>query len=160
MGSYGARIGQYWMDFHESEITRMRGSSKKREYFTKKKITVEFIVFQGEGDTYSRQSTEELNIPFTKVFKIKKDKKTGMYQKDWDTYDLRKTLWMEILRRGINVYLTPYINNSSFLGAAEYYLESPLLDNRVQLSNEKPQPILIEGYEIFKWFDKHGLSYK
>lgn len=151
MGKTFSTIGSYWIILPDYEYAYHRASSKDREYFTKKKLEV---TFNCDG------KEEQLKLPYTKIFKIKKDKQTGRYHKDWTSFDLRKTLWMEIVRRGIDVYLTPYICNSSYVDASEFYLESPLLDNRVQLSNEKPDPVLIEGYEIFQWFDKHGLSYK
>lgn len=143
-------IGEHWMTLPDYSHAYLRASSASKEYFIKKKIEVKF-------GSKNKEEVEILKLAFTKVFKIKKDKKTGRYYKDWNSLDLRKTLWMEIKRRGIIVHLRPHIYNPQ--PGVEYYLESPLFDNRLQLSNEKPEPLLIQDYEIFKWFDKHGLSY-
>lgn len=163
MGGYATRIGNYSMHFYDWELSKLRGTSKTREYFEKKKIEVSFIT--GKGDSATE---ENLHIPLTKIFKIKKDKSTGKYSWDWDSFDLRKVLWLELIKRKIDVYLRPYVfsTNHNFEISVKYYLESPLLDKRIQLYfdtgniDKKPKPVLIEGYEVFGWFDKNCLSYE
>jgi len=154
MGSYGVSIGSYWMNLPDYEHAYLRATSKTKEYFTKKKLEVTF----GDGN-----STEKFKIPFTKIFKLKKDKKTGRYEKDWESFDLRKVLWMELVRRGINVYLNPHvlaINNDDPRESIQYYLATPIFYNSILLVAKKPQPVLIKSYEAFNWFDKNCLRYK
>jgi len=161
MGYYGATIGQYWMAFHDSEVVKLRKHSSSRDYYKMKKFEVEF-----GADRKNEDKFEKLRIPVSKIFTINKVKteKGEQYAFDWKGFDLRKTLWNELMKRKIDIYLNPYVlaltpDRKRIDESKEYYLESPMLDNRILLSNVKPKPILIQGYESMEWLDKHCLSY-
>jgi hypothetical protein len=161
MGYYGTKIGQYWMSFHDSEVVRLKQHSYARDYYKMKKIEIEF-----GDDSKDFGKFEKLKISVSKIFTIKKVKteKGEQYAFDWKGFDLRKTLWNELIKRKIDIYLNPYVlaltpDRKKIDESKEYYLESPMLDNRILLSNEKPEPILIQGYASMEWLDKHCLSY-
>jgi len=156
MATYVGRIGRYRLHFPIWEIENMRSRSSSRTYFQQKKISVSFAEFVDDINDV----TEELELPLTQFFNIKKDKKSGMYFKDWESFDIRKVLWDELIKRKIKISIIPYLHIHRDEKSATFYLKSRVLDNPIQLISEEMPPQTIETYDAFKWLDANCLVHE
>lgn len=158
MGYYGARIGQYTIDFHDSDVVRTRHTSKSRDYFSKRKITMNFNII---GSTPETNVTKVVKVPFNKVFKINKFK--DRYEFTWNDFDLTKVLFNQFLRKKYTVVITPSICAIDYRNkgknSREFYLRSDLFDDEIVLSTKK-RGFLILDYEQLIWLNKNCFEYR
>jgi len=160
MGHYGARIGKYWMSFPDYNLANLRQQTSKKDYFDKRKVEVSFVQLK-DGD--NERTEETIKYSLTQVIPSKKDHETNKYTLNWPRFDLQKTLYDELVKRKIELYVNPHVHvpkyNDEKYNAVVYYLTSRLHGKIITLQSIKPVPYKITSYEDILWLDKNGLRY-
>lgn len=126
MGRYGGRVGQYWINFHESELGRQT-RTKDLSRFQKRKVS---IIFGSD----SSSEEEVVKLPLSLVMPIVK---TGeWYEWHWENFSTLNILWNVLKLKKINIILlSPSIYSGGENGTL-YYLRSKIGDSEIVLSNK------------------------
>lgn len=157
MGKWGARIGLYWLEMSDYNVSDLPETSKTSAVYKKRKADLWFVFV---GDKHNERKEEKIQMPLIDIIPVKsvKDK----YQLDYSKFNLEKTLWKVLRKKGIVIWVNPYIvavNYNDPVKSSIFYLNSPLLRSFVTLHSIKSAPINLVAYEDIEWLCKHNLRY-
>ena len=147
MGWEGASIGIFQLTIHESWLDRMK-RSKDKDYFKKKKVELCFKV-----NEYREE--EKIEYPLLSLGKVKKVKE--MYE-FIPSRNFSELLFDLLIKRGFLLMGTLEFRKFEFGRMFTYYLNSPLLDDKVILTKEYKEYIL-ETHEQYLWALSNGLEF-
>lgn len=172
MGFFGAQIGNYSMNLHDSIYDDVK-KSKPKEYYEKYRVDIEFNKDLNNGYV----DRESLCFPLTMFGKIKKLKK--YYTFDFDI-NLGPILFDELKKRMI--VLDGICELSVYIGEDDkgkrrwktYYLTSEIGKTTIELSDYEGSiyqpckeydyilyPVIhkIKSYDDLLWLNKNGLEF-
>jgi hypothetical protein len=142
----GTKLGKYSVYIHDSIYDKVRNPHSK-EFYENYNVQVEFF-----KDEYNEKDKETLLIPLLTLGGIEKINKLYKFHTD---IKMSLILFNELKNRGIILQGTCVIYNMS----VRYYLNSPIGDNNIKLSNYCPDIHSISSYEDYKWLLKNGFQF-